>query len=135
MKRAWSFFIRREASKMALKVAIASNDRQSINEHFGRARHFLIFEWAEGHFKLVEVREIVSPHCGGSQHDGNAINTIVDLLSDCRFVLASQIGPGAIELLGLKSIKGFSISGVIDQALAKLAELPEVKKSKNQEVL
>jgi nitrogen fixation protein NifX len=120
---------------MALKVAIASNDRQSINEHFGRARHFLIFEWVEGHFKLVEVREIASPHCGGSQHDGNAVNTIVELLSDCRFVLASQIGPGVIKLLGLKGIKGFSITGFIDQVLAKLAVWPEVKNFKNQEVL
>ena len=112
---------------MAFKIAVASNDGQTINEHFGRARHFLIFDLVEKRFMLAEVREITSPHCGGEQHDNNAIDNIIQVLADCRFVLASQIGSGAIERLGLQGIKGFAISGPIEKTLEKLAVSYEIR--------
>ncbi len=112
---------------MSFKIAIASSDNQTINEHFGRARHFLIFDLVDSRFTLAEVREIASPHCGGVQHDAAAVENIVELLSDCRLVLASQIGPRVIELLRIKEIKGYAVSGLIDQTLARLASSYEVK--------
>ena len=127
-----AFFLSREAGMMILKVAVASHDRQSVNEHFGQARHFLIYELIEDQFQLGEVREIDSPHCGEFQHDPAAIAKTAELLADCRFVLASEIGPGALEALRLKGIKGFAITGSIQQVLAKLAVSPEVKNTKNR---
>ena len=122
-----SFFDRMGGGRMSIKAAVASNDGQSINEHFGRARHFLIFDLVEEHFILAEVREIVSPHSSVAEHDSNAIDRIIEALADCRFVLAGQIGPGAVERLGLHGIKGFTISGSIDKVLEKLASSYEIR--------
>ncbi len=112
---------------MPFRVAVASSDGREINEHFGWARHFLIYYLTEGKFKLGEVREIDSPHCGAVQHDGAALDEIAESLSDCRLVLASRIGPGAAQLLRLKGIQSFEVADSIDQTLAKLVNSYEVK--------
>ncbi len=112
---------------MALKVAVASNDGQLINEHFGRAKHFLIFRLLDEHFILSEVREVESPHTTITQHDEEALDKMIKSLSDCYLVLADQIGAGAITLLRQNGIKSFAVSGSIRQALDKLAVSFEVK--------
>ncbi len=112
---------------MSFKIAVVSNDGQNINEHFGRARHFLIFDLVDKHFKLVEVREIISPHCDNDQCEHHDIDHILEALEGCHFILASQIGPGAIRQLESHGIKGFAISGSIDQITEKLLNSYEVK--------
>lgn len=112
---------------MSLKVAIASNDGQNINEHFNTAKHFLIFHLRDNHFRLAEVREIESPHCYEAGHNWETLSQISELLADCYLVLASKIGPGAVELLKSKGVKALGISGSIDRVLAKLVASYEVK--------
>lgn len=112
---------------MSLKIAVASNDGQNINEHFGRARHFLIFDRVDEHFKLVEVREIIPPHCAQEPQEHHDIDSLIEVLKDCRFILANQIGPGATQQLASNGIKGFAVSGTIDQIMEKLQNSYEVK--------
>ena len=43
---------------MAYKVAVTSSDGKFINQHFGRAQQFLIFEIDdEGDYKFLELRK------------------------------------------------------------------------------
>jgi len=50
---------------MSIKVAVASNDGKVINQHFGHAQEFLIFDLNDdGTFEFVETRENV-PTCNG----------------------------------------------------------------------
>ncbi len=112
---------------MALKVAVVSKDGELINEHFGRAKHFLIFRLLDERFVLSEVREVESPHTSITQHDAETLDRMIKSLSDCYLVLADQIGTGAITLLRQKGIKSFAVSGSIRQALDKLAVSFEVK--------
>lgn len=97
------------------KVAVASTDGININEHFGRAKEFLIYEVNEtGTYQFLESRQI--PPATGSEHM-HAASRAVELLADVEAVLAAQIGPRAeMELMG-KGVFALAVTGPVDQAL------------------
>lgn len=117
---------------MAYKIAVASSDGKVINEHFGRSKQFLIFEVAEnGEYSFLELREN-SPPCNAGEHGEDQMEKTINLLSDCRIVLVSRIGPGAERKLQVQGIRSYSVPDFIDQALTKLIEFerrnqPEIK--------
>ncbi len=120
---------------MPMKVAVASNDGKFINQHFGHAEMFLIFELNEenGKFEFVETRENV-PTCNGGNHSVKALDKTLKIIKDTNIVLVSQIGHGASQFLVSNGIRPFMISTYIDEALeklaAKIAELKEETKPK-----
>ena len=112
---------------MSYKVAVASSDGKVINQHFGRSRQFIIFDIDDGgNYSFVEIRQNTPP-CGYEEHDENAMQKTVDLLSDCRVVLVSQIGPGAEQALRVKGVQAYAIGDFIDKALLKLADFLQKK--------
>ena len=104
---------------MAYKVAVASSDGKFINRHFGRAEHFLVFEISDKAFEFLEVRNNTPP-CSYRDHDDGLLTRAAELLSDCRIVLASQIGPGAVAALAAKGVEGRAVPRFIDEALNRL---------------
>lgn len=89
-----------------MKAAFATTDGVSVNEHFGRAGMFAIYEvtdkacsfkenrkFADGRDKAVE-----DTRGSGESHD-SAVEAKVDKLSDCRIVYMTEIGgPSAARL-------------------------------------
>jgi nitrogen fixation protein NifX len=107
---------------MSTKVAVASNDGKFINQHFGHAQVFLIFELNDnGTFEFIETRENV-PSCSGGDHSISALDSTLDIIKDTSIVLVSQIGPGASQFLLSNGIQPFMIPTYIDEALEKLAD-------------
>ncbi|MDR3592122.1 MAG: NifB/NifX family molybdenum-iron cluster-binding protein [Negativicutes bacterium] len=109
---------------MAFRVAVASSDGKFINQHFGRAQAFLIYELNEGDsegFRFVERRE-TKPPCSYQQHDDDLLTAAAALVSDCRTVLVSQIGPGAVQALAAHGVNALEAPAFIDEALAKLGK-------------
>jgi nitrogen fixation protein NifX len=104
---------------MAYNVAIASSDGKVINQHFGRATQFLIFEVDEGKFKFQELRE-TKPFCNSGKHDDNQLLAATEGLADCKAVLVSQIGSGAATMLRNKGIESYDVRDFIEDALVKL---------------
>jgi len=104
---------------MDVKIAFASSDGRTVNEHFGRARSFRIYRLHDTGHELVEVRESV-PVCGNQAHDDNVLARTARLLSDCRGVVAAQIGAGAIDALLMNRIMAFTLPGTIDEAIEAL---------------
>ncbi|MBI1921007.1 MAG: dinitrogenase iron-molybdenum cofactor biosynthesis protein [Geobacter sp.] len=101
-----------------LKIAVATSDGTSIDEHFGQAREFRIFEVDDsGGFQLVGVREI-RPHCPGDPAVAHSADATVEQLGGVDAVFVNRIGPGAARNLEEKGIKAFALSGPIDRALA-----------------
>lgn len=98
------------------KVAVASTDGFVINEHFGRANEFLIYEVNDsGSYTLLETRQIVQK--SADSHDqGVAAKTV--LLADVEVVLVAQIGPGAEKILRQRGIIALTITGTIEKALS-----------------
>lgn len=107
---------------MAYKIAIATTDGKVINQHFGRAEYFYIGEVNDlEEFRYLEERKL-TPVCQGKEHEAEALYNVAEKLSDCRYVLVSQIGPSAEYVLNEKGISVLTIRNYIDSAVKKLME-------------
>jgi len=99
------------------KVAVASTDGISINEHFGKAEEFWIYESDEGGaYQFLERRKKSLEE--STEHQG----ATVQLLGDVEVVLVSKIGPGAEKELRRAGIIALSVSGSIEKALLAYAK-------------
>ena len=108
---------------MSFKVAVASSDGKYVNQHFGWAQQFLIFEINdEGEYKFLETRKN-TPACDVGGHTDEAMARSAELISDCEAVLASQIGHGAVNALASYGIEAYMAPTFIDTALKELAAL------------
>jgi predicted Fe-Mo cluster-binding NifX family protein len=112
---------------MSFKVAVASKDGKVVHRHFGHAEQFIIFEIEGEKFMCVDIRP-TEPPCHFGQHDDNRLMKSVELISDCKAVLASQIGPGAARALYDKGIKPFTTRDLILDALQELISSGEIEK-------
>ncbi len=110
---------------MTFKVAIASSNGKSVNQHFGQTPNFLIFEIKGNEdFEFIEVRKNIPPsdNLDLLENHDKALAKSADLISDCNLVLASHIGPGAVKTLLSYKIKPYSTPDLmIEKALKKLA--------------
>jgi nitrogen fixation protein NifX len=104
---------------MAYKVAVASSDGKVVNQHFGRATQFLIFDIEDESFKFSKLIK-TAPFCSNGEHDDAKLSLATESLVGCRAILVTQIGNGAMEALERKGIEAFDIKGLIDDALNKI---------------
>lgn len=103
--------------KKSLKMAIASSDGKVINQHFGKARRFIIIESDGEEIKVLEVREN-NPACGTLEYGGHADDALdrsISLIRDCDAVLCSRIGGGAAEELLSRGIEPVEAPGFIEE--------------------
>lgn len=87
---------------MTVKIAFASNDRRLVNQHFGAAEAFAIFEMTETETSLVEVAEFIETEMDG--HEGK-LAAKVELLDGCAAVYCNAVGASAIQQLLVKGIQ------------------------------
>jgi predicted Fe-Mo cluster-binding NifX family protein len=109
---------------MSIKVAIASSDGKYINQHFGKTNKFLIFQVnGPDDYEFVELRED-EPSCGSYREDGQSkTKERSELLSDCKAVIVSKIGPSASQKLIDKGIIPFEQRCFITEALDHLSNV------------
>jgi len=108
---------------VSFKVAVASSDGKFVNQHFGRASQFLIFEIKDdGGYEFLTLRKNIPPCNSGESHD-DLLNKTLDLISDCRAVLVSRVGTGAAEALVLRGIQPYVIPNFIEDVLKQLVLL------------
>ncbi|SDG58241.1 nitrogenase cofactor biosynthesis protein NifB [Propionivibrio dicarboxylicus] len=75
-------------------MAVATKGNGIINEHFGYAREFLVYEASEAGVRLIGHRK-TEKYCGGSETCGDGesrIDRIVRTLEGCEAVLCARIG-------------------------------------------
>lgn len=95
-----------------MKVAIASSDGKRVDEPFGCARKFYIYEVGEK-IALLEVRKVEI-----LEHDHEAR---IRLISDCDLLLAVKIGCTAVDALFFSKIYPLAIDREeIQKALERL---------------
>ena len=105
-----------------LRIAIASTDGKVINEHFGRAKEFLIVDIkSDGSYEFIE-RRAVAKLCSGGEHTQQALAASIDALYDCNAVLVSRIGTMAKRALELNKIPVFEQPDYIEDAIEKIAK-------------
>jgi nitrogen fixation protein NifX len=90
-----------------MKIAFATTDGTNINEHFGRAGMFAVYEMTGSGHRFLEMRKfadsmdksVTDTRDQGPLHD-NAVQNKVDRLSDCKLVYLTEIGgPSAARLI------------------------------------
>lgn len=106
-------------------IAVASKDGKEINQHFGYAERFLIYDVEQNEAKLVDEKK-VERYCSFNPDNplrGHALREIADALRGCRAVVTAQMGEhpqGELEKLG---ITPFAVSGPIKATLVELAKI------------
>ena len=99
-----------------MRIAAASSDGKLINQHFGHAKDFYIFEKEADRFCYLELRS-GKPFCNGGEHDDNELQDAISLIADCSYVLAVQIGYGAEVELNKRGIKAKISRGFFNDCL------------------
>jgi nitrogen fixation protein NifX len=104
---------------MTVKIAFATSDRRAVNQHFGAAESFAIYELDANSTRLIEVAEFIETAMDG--HEGK-LAAKVDLLGDCAAVYCNAAGASAIQQLLAKSIQPMRVDegSLIDELLCGL---------------
>lgn len=110
-----------------LKVAFATSDRKTVNQHFGSASSFAIYGVSPDRDRLLTVTEF-----GDLAQDGNEdkLATKLEMLSDCIAVYCRACGASAVRQLlaiGVQPVKvseGAMISDLIAALQNELKEGP-----------
>lgn len=102
------------------RAAIATSDGISVNEHFGRASFFRIYELDENGYKYIETRDAVEACQHPRTHSKTDFDIIIGLLSDCDALFVQRIGEGAAAYLIEKNVRVFEVSAEIDPLLKKV---------------
>lgn len=95
-----------------MRIAVASSDGIVVNQHFGHADTFYIYEKNKDGFHLLEKRKGLA-FCQGGFHEETELKSAIELLLDCQVLYALQIGKGAQDALAEKGILSKTYRGFI----------------------
>ena len=101
------------------RLAVATSDGFTVNEHFGHAKFFRVYDINQSGYDFIEVRDAVAACQHRLGHDTTRFDKIIELLSDCDALLVQKIGEGAAAYLIAKNVRVFEVSGSIDAVLEK----------------
>ncbi|WP_294537773.1 NifB/NifX family molybdenum-iron cluster-binding protein, partial [uncultured Rhodoblastus sp.] len=79
------------ASDIKILAAVATKGSGLINEHFGHAKEFQIYELSTSGAKFVGHRR-VDLYCQGGFGDEDSLETVIRAINDCHAVFVAKIG-------------------------------------------
>jgi nitrogen fixation protein NifB len=88
------------------RVAVATRGGGLVNEHFGHAREFLVYEVGRGGAGLLGVRR-VDRSCRGGEGEEDALAAVLRALADCQAVLVAKVGhcpKGQLAAAGIEPV-------------------------------
>jgi nitrogen fixation protein NifB len=80
-----------ENSDITVLVAVATKGSGLINEHFGHAKEFQVYELSASGAKFVGHRR-VDLYCQGGYGEEDSLGTIIRAINDCHAVFVAKIG-------------------------------------------
>jgi len=101
------------------RLAVATSDGFTVNEHFGHAKFFRVYDINQSAYDFIEVRDAVAACQHRLGHDTTRFDKLIELLSDCDALLVQKIGEGAAAYLIARNVRVFEVSGSIDAVLEK----------------
>lgn len=85
-------------------VAVATKGDGQINQHFGHADSFAIYEVGSGGARFIEQR-LVEHYCQGGYGDEDKREAILRTLAGCSACFVARIGNGPAEKLTAAGIE------------------------------
>lgn len=104
-----------------MKVAFATKDLVSVDEHFGWAKQFAVYDITKEGFTLSEVvKSEESP-----ENEDDKINSKIDAVRGCAIVYCQAIGPTAAARVVKAQIHPIKVEKVIpiEEALNSLVAM------------
>ena len=103
-----------------IKVAFASTDRKRVNQHFGAAEGFVVYEISPDKASLVGVAEFAEEAMDGNE---DKLTAKVDFLAGCAAVYVMAIGASAIKKLMAKAIQPIRVNetDAVDELLVEIS--------------
>lgn len=92
---------------MSVKIAFATRDRKGVDQHFGAAEAFAIYELDGEDARLVELAQFSDRETAMDGHEAKLAHKIA-LLAGCAAVYCNAVGASAIRQLlavGIQPVK------------------------------
>ena len=115
-----------------MKIAFATTDEKNVDEHFGRAGKFVVYEVNGAGSRYLETRTfadgedraVTSTKDMGQAHE-DAVQAKVEKLADCRLIYLTEIGGPSAARLVSKGIMPMKVkeSGPIEKEVERLLAL------------
>jgi len=109
-----------EMSAVKILIAVATKGSGRVNEHFGHAKEFQIYELSSSGAKFVGHRR-VDLYCQGGFGDEDSLETVIRAIADCTAVFVAKVGacPKA-ELLkaGIEPVEQYAHEFIEQSAIA-----------------
>lgn len=106
---------------MKYRVAIGTNDKQNVTEHFGGSRQFTVVEIDQEKDSILQIGDRICPfasQCGGHQEE--LIREKIQMISDCQIVLVNKIGGQSEKRLNQQNMIALQYQGSIESALSQI---------------
>jgi MoaA/NifB/PqqE/SkfB family radical SAM enzyme len=110
----------------AALFAVASKNGMLVDQHFGHATGFYIYEYKEGQANFIERREVPqycfgSDHCG--KHHDELMDSIIKTIKGCSAVIAMRIGDVPRMRLNAEGINVVATYNYVTDAVREAASL------------
>lgn len=96
----------------ALRVAITSSQGRCVDQHFGQARHFLVYEVEPGRSRYLEARPVPEADAEGPSRAAG-LDKAVELIADCSLLLTLRAGVHARERLERYGVECMEFEGAL----------------------
>ncbi|MEG3619945.1 nitrogenase cofactor biosynthesis protein NifB [Magnetovibrio sp. PR-2] len=118
----------------AARIAVTTKGGGVINEHFGHAKEYLVYEASPEGVRFIGPRKVDNAYCVGpdvcpsGDDKGTVLDAILDALSDCSAVLSAKVGIepwSQLEAAGITPSGEYAMDLIEDAVKAMYAELIE----------
>jgi predicted Fe-Mo cluster-binding NifX family protein len=101
---------------MNFRAAFAATG-EYIDQHFGSARYFQIYDINGGEHSQIETRK-AEAKCRGNCEGG--FDWLLEILNDCDAVFVSRIGQSAAAFMIGHGKRVFEAAGMVEEIIAEL---------------
>ncbi len=126
-----------EASDITILAAVATKGNGRINEHFGHASEFQIYELSAAGAKFVGHRR-VDLYCLGGYGEDDTLETVIRAINDCTAVFVAKIGhcpKDSLIAAGIEPVDQYAFEFIEQSAIAYFKDyLERVKRGEIQHV-
>jgi len=127
-----------ETSSIRIQVAVATKGGGRVNEHFGHAHEFQIYEVSTAGAKFIGHRR-VDLYCEGGYASADGVEPILRALNDCTAVLVAKIGicpKDSLEGAGIEAVETYAFEFIEKSVIAYFKDyLERVGKSEIRHVV
>lgn len=106
-------------SPASLRIALVTDDGETISNHFGQANAYRVFQIEDG--RRTDLGTRPKPHHGHGDHQPSLHGSMLEPIADCRVLIAGGMGAPAWEKARSAGLEVILTGGKIDEALMAYA--------------